>query len=81
MANKFSKALQTNQEPAPTTTRPRSENSRRKHIGGYFDPAVSTQLRHLAVEENSTVQQLLGEALDLLFQMRGKPLIEQIPKS
>ena len=81
MANKFSKALQANQEPAPTTAWPRSGNSRRKHIGGYFDPAVSTQLRHLAVEENSTVQQLLGEALDLLFQMRGKPLIEQIPKS
>ena len=39
------------------------------------DPDVSTQLRHLAVEENSTVQQLLAEALDLLFQARGKPVI------
>ena len=40
-----------------------------------------TTPRHLAVEENSTVQQLLEEALDLLFQTRGKPLIAQIPKS
>ena len=81
MANKFSKALQTNQEPAPAAARPRSRENRRKHIGGYFDPAVSTQLRHLAVEEDSTVQQLLEEALDLLLQMRNKPLIAQIPKS
>ena len=81
MANKFAKALQTTQESAPTATRPRSGHNRRKHIGGYFDPSVSTQLRHLAVEENSTVQQLLEEALDLLFQTRDKPLIAQIPKS
>ena len=67
--------------PGASTHRPRSGHNRRKHIGGYFDPAVSTQLRHLAVDENSTVQQLLEEALDLLFQTRGKPLIAQIPKS
>ena len=81
MANKFAKALQTTQESAPPATRPHSGHNRRKHIGGYFDPAVSTQLRHLAVEENSTVQQLLEESLDLLFQTRDKPLIAQIPKS
>ena len=67
--------------PVKPASRPRSGHNRRKHIGGYFDPAVSTQLRHLAVEENSTVQQLLEESLDLLFQARGKPLIAQIPKS
>ena len=80
MANKFAKALQT-QELAPPATRARSVRNRRKHIGGYFDPAVSTQLRHLAVEENSTVQQLLEEALDLLFQARDKPITAQAPKS
>ncbi len=84
MANKFAKALQTAQEsvtPAATpAARSRSGRNRSKHVGGYFDPAVSTQLRHLAVEENSSVQKLLEEALDLLFHSRGKPLIAQILK-
>ena len=35
----------------------------------------------LALEEDSTIQQQLGEALDLLFQARGKPRIAQPPKS
>ena len=80
MANKFAKALQTAQESVPPAARSRSGRNRSKHVGGYFDPAVSTQLRHLAVEENSTVQKLLEEALDLLFHARGKPLIAQILK-
>ena len=44
---------------------------RLKHIGGYFDPRTSTQLRHLAVTENRSVQALLAEAIDLLFKARG----------
>ena len=83
MTNKLASALK--QRPAlrksPPTSRGRSRRVRSKHIGGYFEPAVSTQLRLLAVEENSTVQQLLEEALDLLFQDRGKPLISHILKS
>ena len=31
----------------------------------------TTQLRHLAVTENRSVQALLAEAIDLLFQARG----------
>ena len=86
MANKFASALKKRsalQSPrqSASASRGRSRSARSKHIGGYFEPAVSTQLRHLAVEENSTVQQLLEEALDLLFQARGKPLIARIPKS
>ena len=47
----------------------------KKALIGYFDPSVSKQLKQLALDEDSTVQQLLGEALDLLFQARGKPQI------
>ena len=43
----------------------------RKHVGGYFDPAVAKQLRLLASEEETTVQELLTEALRLLFAQRG----------
>ena len=53
----------------------------KKALIGYFDPGVSKQLKLLALEEDSTVQQLLGEALDLLFQARGKPRITQALKS
>ena len=57
--------------PTPLRAHRRRESpprSGRKHIGGYFDPAVSKQLHLLAVEEDSSVQRLL----DLLFQARGK---------
>ena len=49
----------------------------KKALIGYFDPSVSLQLKRLALEENSSVQRLLGEALNLLFQARGKPKIAQ----
>lgn len=70
MPNQFANALKSSPPAgARETPPPRSD---RKHIGGYFDPAVSKQLRMLAVEEDSSVQRLLEEAIDLLFQARGK---------
>ncbi len=51
-----------------------------KHIGGYFTPAVSKQLRSLAVSEDTTVQDLLAEALNMLFQSRRLPMIAAISK-
>ena len=44
----------------------------KKAITGFFDPAVSRQLKHIALEEDSSVQALLGEALNDLFAKRGK---------
>lgn len=43
-----------------------------KLIGGHFAPEVSTQLRILAAEEGTTVQSLLGEALEDLFVKKGR---------
>jgi|GEM_PF-1782354 len=56
---------------------PHMRPSRRqtKHIGGHFDPAVSRQLRQLGLEEDTTVQDLIGEALDMLFHSRQLPPI------
>ena len=70
MANKFTTALN-HRQPVPAAGTSASR-ARLKHIGGYFDPRTSTQLRHLAVTENRSVQALLAEAIDLLFQARGK---------
>jgi len=44
----------------------------RKLIAGHFEPKVAKQLKMLAVEEETTVQALLEEALDLLFVKKGK---------
>lgn len=43
-----------------------------KLIGGHFAPEVSTQLRILAAEGETTVQSLLAEALDDLFVKKGR---------
>ena len=90
MSNKFATALKSERSTsggeralphAKRSARTHSERvaTRRnaKHIGGYFDPTVSKQLRQIALEEDSSVQLLLGEALDMLFQARRKPTIAQ----
>ena len=46
-----------------------------KHIGGYFSPEVSRQLRMIAAAEDTSNQKLLAEALDMLFQSRKMPMI------
>lgn len=47
----------------------------KKAISGFFDPTVSKQLRMLGIEEDRTVQSMLGEALNLLFEKYGKDAI------
>jgi hypothetical protein len=44
----------------------------KKAITGYFDPAVSRQLRQLALDKDTTVQALLSEGLNELFIKYGK---------
>ena len=88
MSNKFAAALkpskvapveapQADQPAASIHARPSRKST--KHIGGYFEPAVSKQLREIALAEDSTVQALLGEAIDMLFQSRRKPTIASKP--
>ena len=75
MTNKFADALRSAPRNPPEAVRasrsPRNGRGGLKHVGGYFDPAVSKRMRQMAVEEDTTVQDLLGEALELLFQSRG----------
>lgn len=92
MTNKFAAALKpvtsaeamepaAEAEPTSPPTSPHARPSRKqaKHVGGYFDPAVSKQLREIALHEDSSVQALLGEAIDMLFQSRRKPTIAGRP--
>ncbi len=39
----------------------------KKAISGFFDPAVSRQLKQIALNEDKTVQLLIAEALNDLF--------------
>lgn len=61
------------ERPPSQSVRPSRKNT--KHVGGYFDPAVSKQLRVIAAEEDTSVQALIAEGLDLVFQSRRKPTI------
>ena len=47
----------------------------KKTIAGHFDPAVSRQLRALGLESDRSVQDLLSEAINGLFEKYGKPPI------
>ena len=44
----------------------------KKAIAGFFDPAVSRQLKQIGLEKDRSVQELLREALNDLFQKYGR---------
>ena len=59
----------------------RVEKSGRKKtvlIGGHFPPIIAQELGILAAEERATKQELLAEALDLLFDKKGKRRIRDL---
>jgi hypothetical protein len=47
----------------------------KKVISGYFEPVVKRQFAQIALNEDLSHQQVLTEALNLLFQSRGLPQI------
>ena len=66
--------------PAPRKQAPRDPYFRpgratMTNVTGYFPPAVKKLLRMIAAEEETTIQELMAEALNDLFAKRGKPEI------
>jgi hypothetical protein len=57
--------------PQPATFH-RPVRDGRRFMGGHFDPNVLKQMKWLAVEEDTTTQKLLEEAIDLLFLKKGR---------
>lgn len=47
-------------------------------VGGHFAPEVQTALKVIAAEERTTMQALLGEAINTVFAKRHKPEIADI---
>jgi hypothetical protein len=50
----------------------RTPRAGKKAVVGYFSPNVSKALRLLAIERNSNIQALIGEAIDELMRKHGK---------
>ncbi len=67
------KRRRTAEPPPPRDSR--SGRAGKSNVTGYFDPEVKRQLRIMAAEHDSTIQDLLGEALNELFAKHGKPEI------
>ncbi|WP_293681701.1 ribbon-helix-helix domain-containing protein [uncultured Phenylobacterium sp.] len=44
----------------------------KKAVGGYYSPQLSQALNMLALEQNTSLQALLGEAIDDLMRKYGK---------
>jgi hypothetical protein len=55
---------------SPVFDRPSRRNT--KLIGGHFSPELAKQLRMLAAEEDTTIQALLEEAIQLLFAKKAR---------
>ncbi|MYA78925.1 MAG: hypothetical protein F4X39_00140 [Acidobacteriia bacterium] len=74
MPNQFADALKSAprepRKPAQAARAPGNGRGGLKHVGGYFPPEVSKRLRQLAIDEDTTVQDLLAEGIELLLQSR-----------
>ena len=55
--------------PAARTTPARAG---KRLVAGHFDPKVAKALRLIAAEEDTTIQALLEEAIDLLLVKKGR---------
>ena len=61
--------------PPPRATQP--GRAGKVSIAGHFAPEVRRQLKRLAADADTTVQALLGEALNDLFAKHGLPEIAE----
>jgi hypothetical protein len=52
----------------------------KRFVGAHFHPEVSRQLKMLAAEDDRTIQELLEDAVDLLFVKAGKAKIAELVK-
>ncbi len=72
-----SKTQSTAQTESPQRAKQPPSRQGKKAITGHFAPAVSRQLKQIALDHDTTVQALLAEALnDLFVKYDKKPLLE-----
>ncbi|MXZ55828.1 MAG: hypothetical protein F4Z14_06620 [Gammaproteobacteria bacterium] len=81
--NSFAQAMEKTQDPEKKTRKsklksvvPLTLKRGSKHIGGYFEPDVLRTLKQIALDEDTTMQALIAEALAMLLQDREVPIQE-----
>lgn len=76
-------ALQQDNASPPAAKDPHFRPSRegKTNVTGYFHPAVKRQLRILAADRDTTIQDLLAEGLNDLFAKYGKPEIAPMERA
>ena len=55
--------------------RGRQDRSDKRQVAGFFSPECAKQLRMLAAEQDTTVQELIRQGLNAVFHKHGKPPI------
>lgn len=60
-------------EPQQVNEKIAASRRGKKNISGYFAPEVHRQLRIIAAEEDKNLQEILGDALNVFFQRKGRP--------
>jgi hypothetical protein len=65
-------------EPAPVKSDPAKSRVGKKMVAGWYDRAAVIQLQRLAVEQETTMQELVGKAIDLLFRAEGLPPLASV---
>lgn len=62
-------------DPSHTESKQPPSRQGKKMIGGHFDPVVAKQLKRIAVEHDKTIQELVAEGINHVFEKYGeKPL-------
>lgn len=59
-------------EPAAPAGPPKNSRAGKKAVAGYFSPELSRGLHILGLEQDKSLQALLGEAIDDLMRKYGK---------
>jgi hypothetical protein len=65
---------------APPKSGQASSRAGKAMVAGWFDKAAVKQLRMIAVNRETTIQQQVGRALNLLFREEGLPALAQIER-
>ncbi len=68
-------ARESRQEDAERSPHYRPAREGKRFVGAHFHPEVARQLKVLAAEDGATIQELLEQAVDLLFVKNGKTKI------
>ena len=65
-------AAPANEDPPPRKSTRAKARENKRAVVGYFSPELQRALNVLAVERDTTLQAILGEAIDLWLRQEGK---------